>query len=601
MAPRMCRSQSKGTVVNTPSVENNSPIPFDSSTPVNINTSTRSRVPARRVLPGSQNHHQPAQILPPIQAHDSSPSSMQPNPAKKQRCIGPTQSRLMALVLPESVVETRMTSSNESEKVNHRSSSSSNAKGKGKRLERTSSFYPGRGDNCCELASLAHGSSGFHPPEVDDEGSETEEDPSDDKPPVEVAFKFLNKFSESLVVERPSWSSSGGNSASQSSSTSTNDTSLLSLPGGQAANSSLSIAQPGPVTAVIGTAQLSALTTGLSNEDAPAVARLAWPVHTELVLSSGSDRLKLTNQRPMVRSVLQKSIEHLRTSMLFTNAFPDVCMALGLIKDCLLTAANELQPGGADILERLTNDLDYLSKITPLPHARISLIRSEVKDACMIITAGAFLMFGSPLDIIDYIGKQLSHYTYTFPKAKLVPSNGLTVKYAQRVGDVIAAISKQSHHHCDPGALLCRRYQVICKAIPLSFPTYETHEGEVSEVPIHMVALVATALYATLCEWSTGEQQITEFSANAYLDVYNGHVNTLKHIRERHEGGFHLMMADIYAQANKSAIPESNVVVPIAELDLDGIDGYQRVPIYHSLLSVFYLIKYLWPVDGRGA
>lgn len=136
----------------------------------------------------------------------------------------------MALVLPESVVETRMTSSNESEKVNHGSSSSSNAKGKGKRLERSklslcgrpniciccgpstyvsthtrnflvSSFYPGRGDNCRELASLAHGSSGFHPPEVDDEGSETEEDPSDDEPPVEVAFKFPNKFSESLVVE----------------------------------------------------------------------------------------------------------------------------------------------------------------------------------------------------------------------------------------------------------------------------------------------------------------------------------------------------------------------------------------------------------------
>ncbi|KAN0134201.1 hypothetical protein V8E53_007973 [Lactarius tabidus] len=524
MAPRTRRSQSKGTVVNTPSVENDSPIPFDSSTPVNVNTSTRSRVPARRVLPGSQNHHQPAlgkrtiaQILPPIQAHDSSPSSMQPNPAKKQQCIA-------------------------------------------------SSFYPSCGDNCRELASLAHGSSGFHPPEVDDEGSETEEDPSDDEPPVEVAFKFPNKFSESLVVERPSWSSSGGNLASQSSSTSTNDTSLLSLPGGQAANSSLSIAQPGPVTAFVGTAQLSALTTGLSNEDAPAVARLAWPVHTELVLSSGSDRLKLTNQRPMVCSVLQKSIKHLRASMLFTNTFPDVCVALGLIKDCLLTAANELQPGGADILKRLTNDLDYLSKITPLPRARISLIRSEVKEACMIITAGAFLMFGSPLDIIDYVGKQLLHYTYTFPKAKLsnMP-NGLVMRsQPYRNNRLITAIR---------ALYFAGGTKSFAKQFHYLFPTYETHEGEVREVPIHMVALVATALYATLREWSTGEQQITEFSANAYLDVYNGHVNTLKHIRERREGGFHLMMADIYTQANKSAIPESNVVVPIAELDLDGIDG----------------------------
>ena len=40
-----------------------------------------------------------------------------------------------------------------------------------------------------------------------------------------------------------------------------------------------------------------------------------------------------------------------------------------------------------------------------------------------------------------------------------------------------------------------------------------------------------------------------EFSANAYLDVYLGHVNTLNHIAELQEGAYHIMMADIYTQA----------------------------------------------------
>jgi hypothetical protein len=56
-------------------------------------------------------------------------------------------------------------------------------------------------------------------------------------------------------------------------------------------------------------------------------------------------------------------------------------------------------------------------------------------------------------------------------------------------------------------------------------------------------------LYAALYEWRTGEQQVAEFLANAYLDVYNGHVGTLKHIREHHAGAFHFMMADIYTKA----------------------------------------------------
>ena len=98
------------------------------------------------------------------------------------------------------------------------------------------------------------------------------------------------------------------------------------------------------------------------------------------------------------------------------------------------------------------------------------------------------------------------------------------------------------------------------------FPTYESRHGvESHEVPIAMVALVATAvskissdlycahgqcqLYAALYEWRTGEHQVAEFSANAYLDVYQGHVNTLKHIQEMRPGAFHLMMIDIYDQA----------------------------------------------------
>ena len=35
-------------------------------------------------------------------------------------------------------------------------------------------------------------------------------------------------------------------------------------------------------------------------------------------------------------------------------------------------------------------------------------------------------------------------------------------------------------------------------------------------------------LYATLYEWHMGEQHISEFPANSYLNVYKGHVNTLE-------------------------------------------------------------------------
>ena len=99
------------------------------------------------------------------------------------------------------------------------------------------------------------------------------------------------------------------------------------------------------------------------------------------------------------------------------------------------------------------------------------------------------------------------------------------------------------------------------------FPSHQGNDGmEFPEVPIAMVALVATAvsiptyqylsltnvllqLYAAIKEWESGSHRIVEFSSNAYLDPYNGHVNTLNHIHDNREDAFHVMMGDIYSQA----------------------------------------------------
>jgi hypothetical protein len=56
-------------------------------------------------------------------------------------------------------------------------------------------------------------------------------------------------------------------------------------------------------------------------------------------------------------------------------------------------------------------------------------------------------------------------------------------------------------------------------------------------------------LYAAIHEWRTGKHQPMDFSANAYLDVYQGHIDTFHYIQERRPRAFHTMMSDIYSQA----------------------------------------------------
>lgn len=98
------------------------------------------------------------------------------------------------------------------------------------------------------------------------------------------------------------------------------------------------------------------------------------------------------------------------------------------------------------------------------------------------------------------------------------------------------------------------------------FPRYRSNDGVVvREVPVPMLALVATAvsvthklrlhtnlksqLYAAIYEWRTGVRQASEFSTDAYLDAYNGHIGTLKHIEVERPAAFHTMMAHVYTLA----------------------------------------------------
>ncbi|KAN0139137.1 hypothetical protein V8E53_003026 [Lactarius tabidus] len=567
MAPRTRNAQTKGTAVSTTGSENEPPIPFQTSTLANINTSNRTKVQARRVIPGNPNQSQHAALGKRTYAQTQSPSEAQlptssltpSNATKKARNVGPACSRPMPLILPgETGVEAGNLNmpSVENGVANQGYGDDSQVKGKGKRPERTSSYYPGRGDDNHVLARVNQGNSVFYAPEVDDDGCQSEDDPVEDELPAELALKYPNKFSESLGIERPMWSlSSGsepGNPASQSSG--------VSIDNADGSTHAITLA-------VSGSAQLSAVATQIPKAEAAPNDFPFWPAETDLVFTSGSNKLKLTSQTPIVRSVIVEAIENLRAAMLMTDAFPDVCSALSLIKDCLLTAGTYLLPGAMDVLDRLKNDPDYLTKITLLPRARISLIRSEVKERCTTLTMGTFLALGSATDIIEHVRKQVSSYTYTFPGATFLNApSGLVMRSRPYRNERIVSTLRDLYF-TGGSTSFARRYLYL-------FPTWESREGEIShEVPIPMVALAATALYAVLYEWRTGEQQVAEFSANAYLDVYLGHVNTLKHIREHRAGAFHFMMADIYTKANTPATNESSSVVPIADLDLDLLEG----------------------------
>ncbi|KAH9075025.1 hypothetical protein EDB83DRAFT_2515878 [Lactarius deliciosus] len=551
---------------------------------------------------------------------DISTSLSHSSTAKRARIIRPVPSRPMSLVLP---------SKNEpvAQPENSRAGATSDHKDttdKGKKLQRTSSYYPGRGDGCGDSTrGLSPLDLNDHDTDVD-EPIETEEDWMGDEPVVKPTQGAPSKFAEAVANEQPLWQgldyvaksiladqiyqSSGAHISDPSGSASSSGQAVSQSVGGTpvhvppptpeltaglsvaSLSGSTSVVQPtmqesaglsvallpGSTSAVQPTMQESAglsvaLLPGSTSAVQPTMQESAgpvspWPADTDLVFGLGSKKVMLTLQFLLVRAVLQDAFEYMRAYLMLTDAFPDTTDAISFARDSLITAAESHQSDAAIICERLQHDAEYLAHLLPVPRTRMSRIRAKVKERCGALCVPQIYTFGNATEIARRIQKQLINYNYTFPFAMIVGTlpEGLPRRTRPYRNDRIISIIRDLYFTGGSSSLATRFED--------QFPTHQGPDGDFNqEVPISMVALVATALYATLYEWHNGEQQVTEFSANTYLDVYLGHVNTLNHICANREGVYHLMMVDIFSQASIHT-PDVVVTQPIADLDLEALE-----------------------------
>ncbi|KAH9004437.1 hypothetical protein EDB86DRAFT_3071917 [Lactarius hatsudake] len=479
----------------------------------------------------------------------------------------------------------QLTLTSEGEATRQPSSDGAKGSNKGKQrvgqpLQRTSSFYPGRSGTSSLLDVQTNP---IQPQTVqdfdqdsDEPEAEAEEDWFDEQAEKMTALP-RGQREKAMAIERPTWTGSAGPStlasmavprAKQGRTIATSQpvgrgspASML-LPVSDSESESVPPTAKAPVNIVVPSEAPRLREVQVAQPQFPP----AWPAETEIRTIPGSNRVILTIQGTLLRTVIQDAFENLRAAMLFQNAFPDGALTLSFIRDALVTAARQCGPAAASIYTRLLNDTDYFAKIIPLPRARISLFRAEVKERCNVIAATAVVGLPTRTQIARYIQDQLSNYNYTFPGIPRGPGQGVLVKRSKPYRNMRIVDAIRSSFFSGGNSSFATRFKYL-------FPSSETHDlVTVYEVSIPMVALAATALYAALYEWRTGEQQIMEFSTNSYLDVYLGHVNTLELIREKRSSAFRSMMADIYSQA--STVTDAGVYLgaPVADLDIDDLE-----------------------------
>ncbi|KAG2040755.1 hypothetical protein BDR03DRAFT_1007929 [Suillus americanus] len=285
----------------------------------------------------------------------------------------------------------------------------------------------------------------------------------------------------------------------------------------------------------------------------------ADPMANLVYTKTGS--VRLTDQNVDLRKVIQHGILEVKAYIAFKHGYPELVDKNSYAREILLQAAKHHKT--VPIEKQMYVDDEYLLALTNLIDARVSLFHTDIKDVAYKCAPGYFQLSHNCNAIIDHL---LASHSYIFPQifdVKGLPSPKRQKPYqGQPVVDTLYEVFFKNAKSI--GSQFAQRFVDIAK-----------NKASRPEVPIPMVAIVSTAIHATLIAKKNKAGDDFKFTGNQFCDIYTYHVALLEKIRRTAPIKFHKMMADIYEEVQgfcRDTIGVYDKDTDLALLDLDGMD-----------------------------
>ncbi|KAF8889245.1 hypothetical protein BD779DRAFT_1671819 [Infundibulicybe gibba] len=270
---------------------------------------------------------------------------------------------------------------------------------------------------------------------------------------------------------------------------------------------------------------------------------------------ASQSKLLLNSQEPRIKETVTLSFMFLWGFYCWNNAFPDINLNIEFLRKSLLKAAKNLKYD--DLTTRLLTDVEYNAALSTLPNARVSAWRTNPKkDASSAIVSSYTITRLNPLRT----GAWLQEFAYIYPGD---------------VGDAENSVEhsldgSRPYEHPTILAVLEQVYFTGLSSIGArlvnKFKSSRKDRPEEKEVPVAMLALVATGVYAAIKEWETGKRIKSDFGGKVFEATYQRHVEFLGIIMEKGPNKFHAMMHRIYLRASNHALASPEVSAPISSL-----------------------------------
>ncbi|KAI0331457.1 hypothetical protein GY45DRAFT_1300919 [Cubamyces sp. BRFM 1775] len=280
----------------------------------------------------------------------------------------------------------------------------------------------------------------------------------------------------------------------------------------------------------------------------------------EIVWPEKGGKLGLKKQRPRVKEVLRDSIGELLASLCLKNAYPDgMDIHHNYAKQALIKSADHL--GYTDIAHRLRSDKEYVKALASIPAQRVSSFRGNVKRITDPLAPNAFGLKSGDSDYVEWL-KEMLRYIYPVDYAK-----------ERCQGDkpfgapVFVQALRNAFFHSS---------RSIGNLLTIHFESSDPERPEEKEIPAPMLALVSTALYASISDYEFDVFEAAEFSGDSFADVYGENIRLLDKIKssslKKYHTLTHRLFREIRGTPSRRVGKSSHGSDTLALLDIDGMD-----------------------------
>ncbi|KAG1811612.1 hypothetical protein EV424DRAFT_1349549 [Suillus variegatus] len=271
--------------------------------------------------------------------------------------------------------------------------------------------------------------------------------------------------------------------------------------------------------------------------------------------------IKLLDQNNETQQVVRDAIIDAKGYIIFVDAYPELVDKNQVSLQSLLTVARNR--GIHAIKERLQTDAMYAAHLASLVEPRIPLLRRDLKvAACTNIDS--YFRLGNNLVKAK---KLMEQHAYIYALRFDSNNDASPIGKKPYQGDLLIFLIYQEVFS---GA---KSIGIRCSE---RFVELANNKGNRPEIPIPLLALVATAVYAALFWKTLGSPTKFSFTGNQFSETYVFHTKFLEDLKRDAPGKFHCMMADIYEavqtlrqNGNEHIANEHQAALGL--LDLDGM------------------------------